>query len=92
MRLLHHATDVSIWKYAEICENLQKIYRDLQQNTETRRIPVGHISYSSIGDVSLFNGIAHYGSFSRLTKFKRSKHIVHTIVIGHAVDGLIYGN
>ena len=61
MRLLHRATDVSIRKYAEICGKLQKIYRDLQQNTETRRIPVGQISYSSIGGVSLFNGIAQWG-------------------------------
>ena len=58
MRLLHRATDVSIRKYAEICGKLRKIYGDLQQNTETRRIPVGQISYSSIGGVSLFNGIA----------------------------------
>ena len=36
------------------------MYGDLQQNTETRRIPVGQISYSSIGGVSLFNGIAQY--------------------------------
>ena len=55
MRLLHRATDVSIRKYAEICGKLRKIYGDLQQNTETRRIPVGQISYSSIGGVSLFN-------------------------------------
>ena len=59
MRLLHHATDVSIRKYAEICGKLRKIYGGLQENTETRRIPVGQISYSSIGGVSLFNGIAH---------------------------------
>ena len=56
MRLLHHATDVRIRKYAE---KLHKIYRDLQQNTETWRIPVGQISYSSMGGVALFNGIAH---------------------------------
>ena len=60
MRLLHRATDVSIRKYAEICGKLRKIYGDLQQNTETRRIPVGQISYSSIGGVSLFNGIAQW--------------------------------
>ena len=58
MRLLHRATDVSIRKYAEICGKLRKIYGGLQENTETRRIPVGQISYSSIGGVSLFNGIA----------------------------------
>ena len=34
------------------------MYGDLQQNTETRRIPVGQISYSSMGGVALFNGIA----------------------------------
>ena len=66
MRLLHRATDVSIRKYAEICVKLQKIYGDLQQNTETRRIPVGQISYSSIGGVSLFNGIAQYGNSENL--------------------------
>ena len=55
MRLLHRATDVSIRKYAE---KLQKMYGDLQENSETQRIPVGQISYSSIGGVSLFNGIA----------------------------------
>ena len=51
MCLLHRATDVSIRKY-------EKIYGDLQQNTETRRIPVGQISYSSMGGVALFDGIA----------------------------------
>ena len=57
--ILHRATDVSIRKYAEICGKLQKLYGDLQQNTETRQIPVGQISYSSMGGVALFNGIAH---------------------------------
>ena len=55
MRLLHRATDVSIRKYAENYRKFTEIYN----NTETRRIPVGQISYSSIGGLSLFNGIAH---------------------------------
>ena len=60
MRLLHRATDVSIRKYADNYRKFTEMYGDLQQNTETRQIPVGQITYSSMGGVALFNGIAHY--------------------------------
>ena len=58
--LLHRATDVSILKYGKCTEILH-------QNMETRRNPVGQISYSSMGVIPLYNGIAQLhreGSFS----------------------------
>jgi len=37
-----------MWKITNIC---------IEQNTETRGIPVGQLCYSSTGGVALYNGI-----------------------------------
>ena len=79
MRLLHRATDVSIRKYAENYRKFTEIYKRIRK---TQRISVGQISYSSIGGVSLFNGIAVCPSSSMHMVWLACKTTVHIIQAG----------